>query len=70
MTIRNQRRAIRLHLKQVPSLRAKLDDAEWWEIVWGDAVYEASKETGLEDFPETCPWTVAEVLAEAWLPES
>jgi hypothetical protein len=28
LTIRNQRRAIQLHLKQVSSLKAKLDDSE------------------------------------------
>ncbi|MCX7096571.1 MAG: DUF29 domain-containing protein [Methylococcales bacterium] len=68
LTIRNQRRAIALHLKQVPSLKAKLIDAEWLEIVWGDAVYQASKETGLDCFPETWIWTVADSLADGWLP--
>jgi len=37
LTIRNQRKAIQLHLKQVPSLKSKLNDVEWMEIVWGDA---------------------------------
>ncbi|TAN71852.1 MAG: DUF29 domain-containing protein [Methylobacter sp.] len=68
ITIRNQRKAIQLHLKQVPSLKAKLDDAEWLEIVWGDAVYQASKETGLDDFPETRPWSIADVLSAEWMP--
>jgi hypothetical protein len=47
INIRNQRRAIALHLKQVPSLKAKLNDAEWWEVVWGDSVTLAAKETGI-----------------------
>lgn len=68
ITVRYQRRAIQLHLKQVPSLIAKLDDADWWEIVWGDAVAQAAKETGLGDFPETCPWTVAEIPDPNFLP--
>ncbi len=29
ITVRNQRKAITLHLKQVPSLKAKPSDAEW-----------------------------------------
>ena len=67
-TIRNQRRAIALHLKQVPSLKSKLNDDEWLEIVWGDAVYQASKETGLDNFPETCPWSIEDILADGWMP--
>jgi len=70
ITIRNQRRAIELHLKQVPSLKSRLKDAEWLEIVWGDAVYQASKETGLDDLPETCPWSIEDILADNWMPAS
>jgi hypothetical protein len=68
LTIRNQRRAIELHLKNVPSLKPTLQDAEWLEIIWGDAVYQANKETGIEDFPEDCPWTVENMLKQDWLP--
>ncbi|HLC17179.1 MAG TPA: DUF29 domain-containing protein, partial [Thermodesulfovibrionia bacterium] len=67
-TIRNQRKAIQLHLKQVPSLKTRLNDTEWFEIVWGDAVYQASKETGLDNFPETCPWLIKDILSDSWLP--
>lgn len=68
LTIRNQRRAIELHLKKVPSLKPNLKDTEWLEIIWGDAIYQAAKETGLEDFPETCSWAVEDILAQDWLP--
>jgi hypothetical protein len=70
LTIRNQRKAIQLHLKQVPSLKTKLNDEEWWEVIWGDAVYQASKETELDIFPETCIWSIDNILSEAWLPHS
>jgi len=70
ITIRNQRRAIQLHLKQVPSLKAKLNDVEWLEIVWGDAVYQASKETGLDIFPEACAWPIEDMLSDGWMPTS
>lgn len=68
LTIRNQRKAIQLHLKQVPSLKSKLNDVEWMEIVWGDAVYQASIETGLDNFPEACPWSVNDILMDGWMP--
>ncbi|MBF0203451.1 MAG: DUF29 domain-containing protein [Desulfamplus sp.] len=68
VTIRNQRKAIQIHLKQVLSLKVKLNDAEWLEIIWGDAIYEASKETGLDNFPETCPWSINDILSDAWMP--
>lgn len=68
-TIRNQRKAIQIHLKQVPSLKTKLNDAEWWEVIWGDAVYEAAKETGLDAFPETQIWSVDNILSDSWLPD-
>ncbi len=70
ITVRNQRRAIQLHLKQVPSLKVKLDDAEWLEIIWGDAVYQASKETGLDSFPEACLWSIENILGDEWWPSS
>jgi hypothetical protein len=69
-TIRAQRKAIRLHLDEVPSLKAILRDRRWLSGVWADAVSQAAQETGLEAFPEECPWDLAgEVLAEGWLPQ-
>lgn len=68
LTIRHQRRAIRLHLKQVPSLKAKLNDSEWLETVWGDAVYQAMQETRLDNFPEFCSWSISDILSDEWLP--
>ncbi len=68
LPLRNQRRAIELHLKKVPSLKPSLKDAEWLETIWGDAVYQATKETELEDFPEDCPWAIEDILAQGWLP--
>ena len=68
-TIKEQRKALGLHIKQVPSLKQKLYDPEWLEGVWSDAVTLAVKETSLGDFPETCPWSIDEVLSADWLPE-
>jgi len=68
ITIRNQRRGIARRLKETPSLRPKLVDSDWWAGVWDDATAQAAEETGLSDFPETCPWDASEILDQEWLP--
>ncbi|MEN9373847.1 MAG: hypothetical protein RIR79_1399 [Pseudomonadota bacterium] len=69
-TIRNQRKAILKRLKNTPSLKPKIYDAEWMEEVWDDAMEKASGETGIgvDKFPEVCPWDMNDVLQEGWLP--
>jgi hypothetical protein len=70
ITIRSQRRGIARRFKETPSLRPKLGDADWWAGVWDDATAKAAEETGLSDFPETCPWTPGQILDIAWFPGS
>ena len=69
-TIKTQRKAVAIHLRQVPSLKPKLNEAEWVDLVWGDARLAASKETAIDFdiFPETFPWAMTDVLTEVWLP--
>lgn len=67
-TIKEQRRAIAAHIKETPSLRASLTNANWFEGVWADAVSAAINETGLTLFPEDCPWPVSEILAPEFYP--
>lgn len=67
-TIREQRKQVLRKLKETPSLGPLLGDPDWIEGAWGDAVTLAVNETGLDAFPETCPWPLADVLAEGWLP--
>lgn len=72
-TIKKQRKRVLIRLKEMPSLKSELADPDWVEGVWKDAVVEAIKETGLDEFslevfPEACPWVMAEVLTEGWLP--
>jgi len=45
-----------------------LANPEWQDAVWADAVILAIKETGIEDFPETCPWAFENILDQDWLP--
>lgn len=67
-TIREQRKQVLRKLRETPSLGPLLSDLEWGEGVWGDAVTLAISETGLDAFPEACPWPLADVLADEWLP--
>ncbi|HLC17159.1 MAG TPA: DUF29 domain-containing protein [Thermodesulfovibrionia bacterium] len=67
-TIKEQRKALEFHIKQVSSLKSKLSDSQWLGAVLADAVTIAIKDTGIENFPETCPWTIENVLSHNWLP--
>ena len=69
LTIRNQRVAIAKRIKRTPSLQPMLSDPEWVEEMWGDALDQATQETGLDTFPESCSWAMSDVLADGWLPE-
>ena len=66
-TIKEQRRALTFHLKQVPSLQTRLADAEWLGAIWADAITRAIEETGMGGFPEECPWAVADPQSQDWL---
>ena len=69
-TITAQRKEIRYALDESPSLVPKLEEARWLDMVWARAIAQAVNETGLDCFPETCPWTIQdEVLSESWLPQ-
>jgi len=69
-TIKEQRRAIHARLRRTPSLKSMLNDGAWWEEIWADAVSLAIQETGLDLFPESCPWSLVEMLSGEWLPEA
>lgn len=68
-TIREQRRMIQLHLKQNPSLKAKVTEF----IIDGYALGRglASDETGFPEstFPAECPWGFDQLLALDFWPE-
>ena len=68
-TIIHQRKAIARRLKKTPSLQSDLSDPEWLEDVWGDAENQAMNETGVTNLPSQCPWSMAQVLSNDFLPE-
>ena len=68
--IKVQRKALARALRATPSLSASLSDPDWLEGTWDDAVGKAIKETGLDVFPESCPWSMDQVPSVKFLPGS
>jgi hypothetical protein len=71
LTINHQRTAIERLLEQSPSLARMLDDDNLGKV-YRKAVRDALIETDLERhlFPTDCPYAIAEILDEDWLPPS
>lgn len=68
-TIRAQRMEVGYLLDEASSLRGKLVEPRWLDMVWAKAVAQAGNETGLDGCPEVMPWSVGdEVLDPQWLP--
>ena len=69
LTIKEQRKRILIRLKRTPSLKAFFIEEERFDDAYLDGRLIAEKETGLDDFPSTCPWSIDDVLSTDWLPE-
>jgi hypothetical protein len=67
-TMRERRKQVIRKLQETPSLKRLLIDADWVAGVWGDAVTIAISETGLDAFPDSCPWRLSDLLDDGWLP--
>ena len=68
-TMKEQRRAIGVVLRKTPSLKNSLSDPDWAMGVWADAIAKAVEETGLDVFPEACPWSMEQAMNPEFLPE-
>ncbi len=68
--VKEQRKAVAAAMRQTPILKASLSDADWLAGAWSDAVTKAVDETGLDNFPEDCPWSMEQVLSAEFLPEA
>jgi len=66
-TIRTQRNGIARRLRRKPSLANSLNDPDCWADAWDDALAAATRETGIADLPQTCPWDQTRLLAVDWL---
>jgi len=69
-TIKAQRKEIGYSLKETPSLKAKFSDSDWVDVVWAKAVAQAVSETGLDIFPDECPWTTEQIMSIDFYPEA
>jgi len=67
-TIRNQRDKIGKLLKQMPSLRRLLEDPEWDQEVWDDAVDLAGREANLTGLPKAREWGFGQILSADYFP--
>ena len=70
LTVREQRRQLRLVFADSPSL-AKIYAPGAFSDIYQDARQDAAEETGLAltAFPESCPYTLEQTLDEDFLPE-
>ncbi|HTH75147.1 MAG TPA: DUF29 domain-containing protein, partial [Trinickia sp.] len=68
-TIDAQRADIAYALSDAPSLKPRLEDEAFMRVVWKKALAQAVNETSLDVFPESCPWSVEQMLDERFLPE-
>lgn len=67
-SIRKQRKGIARALEETPSLKAELASERWQQNAWDEAVKRAADQTDIGYFPESCPWTMAQVRDEDWFP--
>jgi len=68
-SIRVQRKQTKIHLKDNPSLKSKLDEIllDSYDV----AISEAAKETSLDEknFPSECPYTFDQIIDDTFFPE-
>ncbi|HQV22933.1 MAG TPA: DUF29 domain-containing protein, partial [Agitococcus sp.] len=69
-TIKVQRTQVIRCLKKTPSLKSSLQDQDWLDSTWDDAITQATNETGIEltVFPESCPWASEQILDQDFFP--
>ena len=67
-TIKVQRDGLARRLEKTPSLKASIREAEWLAEAWSDALAIAIEETGLDAFPDDCPWTADRILEATFWP--
>ena len=67
LTIKEQRLRLEKLLKENPSLKTIV--AEYVISAYALAIISAEKETGLDTFPEICPYKAEQVLDGAFMPE-
>ena len=69
-SIKEQRKQSKIHLKDNPSLKRRLD--EILNDAYDVAISKAAKETTLDEssFPQECPYTFEQIMDDEFYPES
>jgi hypothetical protein len=69
LTVTEQRLRLQEHLTENPSLVPTLPEA--MAGVWRQVLVQTMRQTGFDEasFPTACPWTVEQILDEAFLPD-
>ncbi len=70
ITLKNQRKALLKVLKDSTSLQRFLENEEWLQEIWTDAVDDAVLETGYtaDMFPSAPIWTIEQMLNSEFFP--
>ncbi len=68
-TIHTQRERIELAIEDTPSLKTVLNDARWRRDAWLDARTQAERETGIDDLPLDCPFSMEEARNPDFWPD-
>lgn len=55
-------------LNDSPSLRDRIDETRTFQLIWMDALAQATTESGLDWLTPECPWATDDILTEGWLP--
>lgn len=69
-SIESLRKEITYNFNETPSLKFKINDEEWIDVVWAKAVSLAVTETGLDVFPDQCFWNMEQILNSGFFPEN
>lgn len=67
-TIHNQRDKLAKLLKKMPRLLRMLEDPEWDQEVWDDAVDIAGRETNVRNLPKVREWDFEQILSADYFP--
>jgi Domain of unknown function DUF29 len=68
-TIREQRKRILIRLDKTPSLKSFFIEEDRFGDAYLDGRLMAEKETGLDCFPDECPWTFEKIIEDDFFPE-
>jgi len=67
-TIHNQRDKLAKLLRKMPSLWRMLQDPEWDQEVWDDAIDIAGRETNVRNLPQVREWDFEQILSADYFP--